>query len=131
LEAPDADAYDLPAHLAFNAPFFGRDERAEAFPQLQPGLPGPLQGQGQGNPRTVSGQVSRLGCEENAKPEIFRVRSLSSRGSCFKSFEETENNLEAEAAYVRLGSAQAMAGPKTASSLAITTGVSGLDRTGA
>jgi len=42
-------------------------------------------------------------CDENANPEVFRVRSLSSRGSCFKSFEETENNLEAEAAYASAG----------------------------
>jgi len=31
LEAPDADAYDLLAHLAFNAPLVSRDERAKAF----------------------------------------------------------------------------------------------------
>jgi len=42
-------------------------------------------------------------CDENANPETFRVRPLSSRGSCFKSFEETENNLEAEAAYASAG----------------------------
>jgi len=31
LEAPDADAYDLLAHLAFNAPLISSDERAKAF----------------------------------------------------------------------------------------------------
>ncbi|MDH7484931.1 MAG: type I restriction-modification enzyme R subunit C-terminal domain-containing protein [Anaerolineae bacterium] len=31
LEAPDADAYDLLAHLAFNAPLVSRDELAKAF----------------------------------------------------------------------------------------------------
>jgi type I restriction enzyme R subunit len=31
LEAPDADAYDLLAHLAFNAPLVSHDERVKAF----------------------------------------------------------------------------------------------------
>ena len=31
MEAPDADAYDLLAHLAFNVSLVSRDERAKAF----------------------------------------------------------------------------------------------------
>jgi type I restriction enzyme R subunit len=81
LEAPDADAYDLLAHLAFNAPLVSRDERAKAFLNRNQDFLGRFRGKAREILELLVDKYRVWGIEEIAKPEVFRVRPLSEYGT--------------------------------------------------
>jgi len=81
LEAPDADAYDLLAHLAFNAPLVSRDERAKAFLNRNQDFLGRFKGKAREIIELLVDKYRVWGIEEIAKPEVFRVRPLSGYGT--------------------------------------------------
>ena len=81
LEAPDADGYDLLAHLAFNAPLVSRDERAKAFLNRNQDFLGRFKGRAREILELLVDKYRVWGVEEIAKPEIFRVRPLSEYGT--------------------------------------------------
>ena len=81
LEAPDADAYDLLAHLAFNAPLVSRDERAKAFLNRNQDFLSRFKGKAREIIELLVDKYRVWGIEEIAKPEVFRVRPLSEYGT--------------------------------------------------
>ena len=81
LEAPDADAYDLLAHLAFNAPLVSRDERAKAFLNRNQDFLSRFKGKAREILELLVDKYRVWGIEEIAKPEVFRVRPLSQYGT--------------------------------------------------
>jgi type I restriction enzyme R subunit len=87
LEAPDADAYDLLAHLAFNAPLVSRDERAKAFLNRNQDFLGRFKGKAREIVELLVDKYRVWDIEEIAKPEVFRVRPLSQYGT-FKTIAE-------------------------------------------
>jgi type I restriction enzyme R subunit len=80
VKMPDADAFDIIAHIAFNAPILTRDERANAFINKKQFF---LNALGSNAREIIISLLDKYrigGIEQISKPEIFRVPPFDKMG---------------------------------------------------
>jgi len=80
LERPDADTFDVLAHIAFGAPIITRDERARALENLKSGF---LESFGETANEVLLELLEKYriaGVEEISRPEVFSVPPFDRRG---------------------------------------------------
>jgi len=77
---PDADAFDIIAHIAFNAPILRRDERANAFINKKQSFLNALGSNAQEIILSLLDKYRIGGIEQISKPEVFRVPPFDKMG---------------------------------------------------
>jgi type I restriction enzyme R subunit len=80
LRMPDADAFDVIAHVAFDAPILTRDERANAFLNKKATFLSALGGRAQDIVLSLLDKYRIGGVEQITSPEIFRVPPFDRMG---------------------------------------------------
>lgn len=80
LERPDADAFDVIAHIAFGAPILTRDERANAFINKKSEFLDAFGDKAQEAILTLLEKYKIGGVEQITKPEVFRVPPFDKMG---------------------------------------------------
>jgi len=80
IERPDADTFDVIAHVAFGAPIISRDERARALLNLKAGFVESFGPEARQSLLDLLDKYRLGGVEEIAKPEVFRVPPFDKRG---------------------------------------------------
>jgi type I restriction enzyme R subunit len=73
LKRPDADAFDIIAHIAFGVPIFSRDERANAFKNRNIEFLSAFGPQAQEVLLALLDKYRIGGIEEISRPEVFRL----------------------------------------------------------
>jgi type I restriction enzyme R subunit len=73
LKRPDADSFDVIAHIAFDVPIFTREERAKAFMNLHGDFLKAFDPQAQEILLALLDKYRIGGIEEISKPEVFRI----------------------------------------------------------
>ncbi|MEM2991230.1 MAG: type I restriction-modification enzyme R subunit C-terminal domain-containing protein, partial [Halobacteria archaeon] len=73
LKRPDADSFDVIAHMAFDVPIFTREERAKAFMNLHGDFLKAFDPQAQTILLALLDKYRIGGIEEISKPEVFRI----------------------------------------------------------
>ncbi|MGQ9507627.1 MAG: EcoAI/FtnUII family type I restriction enzme subunit R [Candidatus Bathycorpusculaceae bacterium] len=73
LKRPDADSFDVIAHIAFDVPIFTREERAKAFMNLHGDFLKTFDPQAQEILLALLDKYRIGGIEEISKPEVFRI----------------------------------------------------------
>ncbi len=76
LHRPDADAYDLLAHIAFDEPLVSRDERAVAFFNLHQDFLATYNADARAILKTLVEKYVLGGIEEILDPEVYRLRPI-------------------------------------------------------
>jgi type I restriction enzyme R subunit len=80
LKAPDADAFDVLAHVAFGAPILTRDERARAFMNKKKKVIEALGGKAQEVVLSLLEKYKAGGIEQITSPDIFEVSPFDKMG---------------------------------------------------
>ncbi len=80
LKTPDADAFDILAHVAFGAPILTRDERARAFLNKKKKVIEALGGKAQEVMLSLLEKYRAGGIEQITSPEIFEVPPFDKMG---------------------------------------------------
>ena len=80
IERPDADTFDVIAHVAFGAPIISRDERAKALLNLKAGFIESFGPEARQSLLDLLDKYRLGGVEEITKPEVFRVPPFDKRG---------------------------------------------------
>jgi len=73
LKRPDADTFDIIAHVAFNAPILTRDERANAFINKKTDFLNALGSKAQDVLLSLLDKYRVGGIEQISRPEVFRI----------------------------------------------------------
>lgn len=76
LQRPDADAYDLLAHLAFDEPMVSREERAVAFFNLHQDFLTTYNEEGRAILQTLIEKYTIGGVDEILDPDVYRLRPI-------------------------------------------------------
>ncbi|MEM4406892.1 MAG: type I restriction-modification enzyme R subunit C-terminal domain-containing protein [Candidatus Methanomethylicaceae archaeon] len=101
LKRPDADAFDILAHIAFDVPIFTREERANAFKNLYGDFLRAFDPQCQEVLLALLDKYRVGGIEEISKPEVFRIPPFDKMGflrgvvKLFGGFENLRKALDA------------------------------------
>lgn len=80
LKRPDADSFDILAHITFGVPMFTRDERANAFKNLHGEFLNALDPKAQEVLLALLDKYRVGGIEEISKPEVFRIPPFDKYG---------------------------------------------------
>jgi type I restriction enzyme R subunit len=80
IERPDADTFDIIAHVAFGAPIISRDERASALLNLKAGFIESFGPEAKQSLLDLLDKYRLGGTEEISSPEVFRVPPFDKRG---------------------------------------------------
>jgi type I restriction enzyme R subunit len=101
LKRPDADAFDILAHIAFDVPIFTREERAKAFKNLYGDFLKAFDPQAQEVLLALLDKYRVGGIEEISRPEVFRIPPFDKMGflrgvaKLFGGFENLRKALDA------------------------------------
>jgi len=101
LKRPDADSFDVIAHIAFDVPIFTREERANAFRNLYGDFLKTFDPQAQEVLLALLDKYRVGGIEEISKPEVFRIPPFDKMGflrgvaKLFGGFENLRKALDA------------------------------------
>ncbi|GBC73267.1 Putative DNA repair helicase RadD [archaeon HR04] len=101
LKHPDADAFDILAHIAFDVPIFTREERVSAFKNLHGDFLNTFDPQCQQVLLALLDKYRVGGIEEISKPEVFRIPPFDKMGflggvaKLFGGIENLRNALDA------------------------------------
>jgi type I restriction enzyme R subunit len=80
IKIPDADTFDILAHVAFDAPILTRDERANAFINKRATVLSALGAKAQEVILSLLDKYRIGGIEQISKPEVFRVPPFDKLG---------------------------------------------------
>jgi len=80
LKVPDADTFDILAHIAFGAPILTRDERAKAFLNKKKQVLDALGGKGREIILALLDKYRIGGIEQISRPEVFRLPPFDKLG---------------------------------------------------
>ncbi|MGQ9469785.1 MAG: type I restriction-modification enzyme R subunit C-terminal domain-containing protein, partial [Nitrososphaerales archaeon] len=80
LKRPDADSFDVLAHITFGVPIFTRDERANAFKNLNREFLNTFDPKAQEVLLALLDKYRVGGVEEISKPEVFRIPPFDKYG---------------------------------------------------